>query len=292
MAVLYLEQHSMVKRILCYCQFILPQHAISTFFGWLANTRNTFLKNLFIKIFCHLYPINLNEAVITDLRDYSSFNDFFTRHLKPGSRTIDHTENSLVSPADGMLAQFGHIEQSRLIQAKNMYFSLDSLFANQRDVADMFINGHFATIYLAPHNYHRVHMPLTGRLIKSIYVPGRLFSVNRMTSQLIPNLYARNERLVCLFETAFGTVAVILVGALIVGSIQTIWMKEPIRSHQIEIETPTKDIRLEKGDELGHFQVGSTVIILMQNKQLQWITGADNKDELRMGQILANISLS
>lgn len=282
----------MLKRILCYCQFILPQHAISVLMGWLANTQNTFLKNFFIRNFCRLYQINMDEAIITDPFAYPTFNDFFTRHLKPGARVIDSASHALVSPADGALAQFDRITNGKLLQAKEMYFSLETLFANQRDESDKFQNGHFATIYLAPHNYHRVHMPLAGRLTKTIYIPGKLFSVNRMTSELIPNLYARNERLIALFDTDQGPMAVILVGALIVGSIQTVWMNQPIRSQSIEISIPSHDVFLEKGAEMGHFQLGSTVLILMQNKDLQWRAGARSREEVQMGQILANISLS
>jgi phosphatidylserine decarboxylase len=241
----------------------------------LANSKNTKLKNYLIRYFLGKYTIDMREAQIEDPYAYASFNDFFTRALKDGARPINAEQNIIASPADGTIAQLGRIDQQQMLQAKGMYFNLSSLLGNDAELTQRFTDGHFATVYLAPHNYHRVHMPLAGKLIQSIYIPGRLFSVNRMTSQLIPNLYARNERLVLVFETQHGPMAVILVGALIVGSIQTVWMNSPIRSHQIENSAPSRDIVLEKGAELGHFQLGSTVIVLLSAPNLSWMGKAD-----------------
>src|SRR3990167_10572291 len=240
----------MLKQILCYCQYILPQHLLSTLVGKLANSRKPWIKNYFIDYFCRKYAVDLSEASIENAHDYPTFNSFFTRPLKPGARPIDETMNGIVSPADGCVAQLGKINGQQLLQAKNMYFNLSTLFGGRAEAGE-FANGNFATIYLAPHNYHRVHMPVTGTLRKSIYIPGNLFSVNRMTSELIPNLYARNERLVMIFDTTSGPAAVILVGALICGSMQTVWMKEPLRSARIEVITPTSELHLTKGAELG-----------------------------------------
>lgn len=282
----------MLKRLLCYCQFILPQHLLSVFAGQLANSKVVWLKNLLIDKFSKYYQIDLSEALIKNPHDYPSFNEFFTRALDKHARPIASDKNGLVSPADGSIAQMGTIAQQRLFQAKGLYFSLDTLLGNHQEASRLFNDGHFATIYLAPHNYHRVHMPISGRLIKSIYIPGKLFSVNQMTASLIPNLYGRNERLVLIFETEFGPLAVILVGALIVGSIKTIWMDKPFRSNQIEITTPTTTINLAKGDLLGQFELGSTVILLLPNRSVTWNIASNSDNRVLMGQLLLNFTSS
>ena len=281
----------MLKQLSCYCQYILPQHWLSTLAGKLANSENIWLKNKLIKFFCWQYTINLSEAAIEDPLAYKSFNHFFTRALKDGARPINRQQDGITSPADGTLAQHGHIHQHQLLQAKDMYFNVSSLLGGNTELADRFDNGHYATIYLAPHDYHRVHMPISGKLSQSIYIPGSLFSVNTMTSELIPNLYARNERLVLIFETEFGPVAVILVGALIVGSIQTVWMDKPIRSDVIEVTMPDTDISLEKGAELGHFQLGSTVILLLPSAHpIKWDSTVAANKTLLTGQLLGSLS--
>lgn len=273
----------MLKQLLCKLQYILPQHMISIMMGWLANSRSEWVKNKLIDLFCRNYKINLDESVISLPHDFPTFNAFFTRELKPGARPIDQDLNSFVSPADGTIAAIGMIQGKQLLQAKNMYFDLVSLLGGQTDLAARFNNGSYATIYLAPHNYHRVHMPFTGTLRRTIYIPGKLFSVNRMTSELIPNLYARNERLVLLFDTDAGPMAVIMVGALIVGSMQTVWMEKPIRSRQIESITPPRAMHLTKGAELGHFQLGSTVIVLMPQNRLDWSRELDSGKAVMVG---------
>ncbi len=260
----------MLKRFFCYSQYFVPQHLLSVLMGKLANSTTVWFKNWGINFFCRLYSVNLDDALIQDPHAYPTFNSFFTRALKPDARPIDQRADVLVSPADGTIAQYGQIHQQQLLQAKGMYFDVTSLLGGQTETAALFENGHYATIYLAPHNYHRVHMPCAGTLKQSIYIPGKLFSVNCMTSQLIPNLYARNERLVLIFDTATGPMAVILVGALIVGSMQTVWMDEPIRNHQIDLSMPSHGVHLEKGDELGRFLLGSTVVLLLPPRSLTW----------------------
>jgi len=277
----------MLKQLLCYFQYILPQHLISVLMGKLANATTPWLKNSFIDYFSRAYKIDLSEAVIQNPHEFQTFNAFFTRALKPGMRPVDAAASTIVSPADGKIAQLGQIEQQQLLQAKGMYFNLSTLLGGQSETAALFENGHFATIYLAPHNYHRVHMPASGTLLQSIYIPGKLFSVNRMTSQLIPNLYARNERLVLIFETAAGPMAVILVGALIVGSMQPVWMDSPIRSKKIEISQPAEAIILKKGAELGRFLLGSTVIVLLPAGGLHWSEMAAADAPILTGQSLA-----
>lgn len=280
----------MLKRLLCYSQYLLPKHCLSVIVGKLANSRQAWIKNRFIDFFCRLYSINFSEAVIENPHEFVTFNDFFTRALKPGARPFTVDGDKILSPADGSMAQFGSISDQQLIQAKNMYFNLKTLLASDAN-AELFDGGYFATIYLAPHNYHRVHMPITGKLREATFIPGKLFSVNRMTSTLIPNLYARNERLVTIFDTEIGPVAVIMIGALIVGSIQTIWMEQPFRSNQIENITPAQKIELQQGDELGRFLLGSSVIVLLPKHPLQWTNGLAPANDLRLGQILASLGL-
>lgn len=256
--------------------------------GKLANARQIWLKNALIDIFCHAYAIKLLEASVSDPHAYPTFNDFFTRALQPGVRPINQNPDSIVSPADGAIAQIGSIHGQQLLQAKEMYFDLNTLFGGQTDIANLFTDGTFATIYLAPHNYHRVHMPFSGTLRTQIYIPGKLFSVNRMTSDLIPNLYARNERLVLVFDTAKGPMTVILVGALIVGSMQTVWMDQPIRGSAIAVSHPEQPVQLEKGDELGRFLMGSTVILLFPKDAQEWAALAAG-DTVQVGQLLGTL---
>ncbi len=280
----------MLKRLLCYSQYLLPKHCLSQLAGKLANSRRTWIKNRFIDLFCRHYSINFSEAVIKNPHEFATFNDFFTRALEPGARPIKVDSDKVLSPADGAIAQFGTINGQQLVQAKGMYFNLKTLLASETNAA-LFEGGYFATVYLAPHNYHRVHMPMTGQLREATFIPGKLFSVNRMTSMLIPNLYARNERLVTIFDTEIGPIAVIMIGALIVGSIQTVWMQQPFRGNQIENITPKQAIELKQGDELGRFLLGSSVIVLLPKRELAWNSGLKPSDDLKLGQILASLGL-
>lgn len=259
----------MLKRCCVYLQYLLPKQLITIMVGWLANTTNTTIKNLFITLFIKKYRVDMSAAEQEDPTAYPTFNAFFTRRLKPHLRPIANDSKTIISPADGCLAQFGEMNKNLLLQAKGFYFDLETLLANQHDLAANFYNGTFMTFYLAPRDYHRFHMPLAGQLTRTIYVPGHLFSVNRMTSELIPQLYSRNERLICEFKTEAGQVLIILVGALIVGSIQTVWMDAPIRHNAIQDTAHTNGIYLNKGDELGQFQLGSTVLLLFQKNKMK-----------------------
>ncbi len=269
-------------------QSILPQHALSRLAGQLANARTPWLKNFLIQQFIRKYQIDMRLALQEDPNMYATFNDFFIRQFKVELRPIDTGEDIIASPADGAIAQIGSIKQGELLQAKGFHFTLQSLFANH-PIADCFDEGEYATIYLAPYNYHRVHMPLTGKLTQSIYVPGKLFSVNRATSQAIPNLYGRNERFITIFDTLVGPMAVILVGAMIVGSIQMVWMNEPVRASQAYTETYSQTISLMKGEELGHFHLGSTVILLFPRNTIAWQPKWQAQDFIEYGQALACI---
>lgn len=275
--------------LLPYLQYILPQHLLTALAGKLADARTPWLKRWIIQRFINTYHIDLTEAAIDNPDAYECFNQFFIRQLKPGTRPIVAGSDTIASPADGYIAQIGDIHNQQLIQAKNFYFDLDTLLAGESSLSENFYNGTFATIYLAPHNYHRVHMPLDGRLIKTIYVPGKLFSVNRITSQTIPHLYSRNERLICIFETPAGLMSVILVGAMIVGSIQAVWMQQPIRAKHILTNTFANNPTLQKGAELGYFKLGSTVIVLFSKDRTQWHPSLTHDSTIQVGQQLGSI---
>jgi phosphatidylserine decarboxylase len=269
-------------------QKLVPQHLLSQGIGKLADSRQPWIKNLFIKQFIKYYKIDMHEALLENPADYACFNDFFIRKLKPGARVIDANPQAIVSPVDGTIAQIGIASETKLLQAKEFYFDLHSLLTDD-ELAKKFYHASFATLYLAPHNYHRVHIPMDGRLVKTIYVPGRLFSVNKMTSELMPDLYSRNERLICVFESHIGQFIVILVGALIVGSIQMVWMDKPVRGKSIYIEEIKKNMDFKKGDELGYFKLGSTVITLFEQGKLHWqqLTG---ETVILLGQKIATLN--
>lgn len=270
-------------------QYALPQHFISTLMGWASESRILWLKNFLINQFIRLFKVNMREAAIEDPQAYPSFNNFFIRQLKPDIRPIAEGQQDIASPADGTITQIGRIDKNQLLQAKNLYFDLETLLGGDTDLATLFQDGAFATLYLAPNNYHRVHMPFSGKLERTIYVPGKLFSVNRMTSELVPNLFSRNERLISIFDTNAGPMAVILVGAMIVGSIQTVWKDKPIRARQIINETFSNGIELTKGTELGYFKMGSTVIILFAKDKIEWTPSRQATSMIRVGQILGNV---
>ncbi len=271
---------------LMHLQKFAPRHAISRFMGWLANIQNPDAKNWMIKRFIRKYNVDMTQAVEENPEKYIDFNHFFTRKLKPELRPIVSGKNEIASPVDGVIAQMGKVKQNQLLQAKDFYYDLDSLLGD-KTFAQQFVDGSFATLYLAPRDYHRVHMPLAGTLIKSIYIPGDLFSVNRLSSEIIPQLFTRNERLVLFFQTDAGVMAVVLIGAIIVGNIQTVWMQKPVRASQIKIETPA-NIHLQTGDELGQFLLGSTVIVLFGKDKMRWVDRTE--DAVKMGELVGEVS--
>jgi phosphatidylserine decarboxylase len=268
-------------------QYLLPHKIISKIASLCANCKITSIKNYLIKYFLSRYDVNMNEAIQTNPFAYPTYNDFFTRHLKPECRPIDTNHNTIVSPADGNMAQIGLIKQNQILQAKGHSYSVQSLLGGDPGLATQFVNGSFATIYLAPKDYHRVHMPLTGRLKRMIYVPGKLFSVNAHAAENIPDLFARNERVVAIFDTAAGPMAVILVGAMIVGSIETKWFGTVTPPHSKSIKSWDYDtdsnIQLSKGEEMGLFKLGSTVIILFGPQAAHWDPGVSINSDLKMG---------
>jgi len=256
--------------------------------GRFCRTKTIWLKNWMITTFIKKYQVNISEAVYTGLEAYPHFNSFFTRHLRSGTRPIAANPHAIVSPADGSISQFGHIEKDLLIQAKKFNFKLEQLLADQT-LATKFLNGEFFTCYLAPKDYHRVHMPLAGKLIKTIFIPGKLFSVNEETALNVPNLFARNERLVCIFETAAGLMAMIFVGAMLVGSIKTVWQDHPHTAKKVSPNDFSEPLEFQKGDEVGHFQMGSTIILLFQQNTIRWQNFLCTLLPIKMGQTIAEL---
>jgi phosphatidylserine decarboxylase len=265
-------------------QYLLPQHFLSRLSGKIAECRWKWWKNWVIKTFIKHYHVDMSIAQQENIEDYPHFNSFFTRHLKPEARPISKEPDAIVSPVDGNISQIGQIQEDSLIQAKGFSFSLKGLLGGAPRIAQLFENGHFATIYLAPKDYHRVHMPLQGNLRQTIYVPGKLFSVNPLTTQYVPELFSRNERLVCLFDTEIGPMAVILIGAMLVASINTVW-QETLNSTIVTNTLPAHPIILEQGAELGHFKLGSTVIVLFPKEAMEWLPSFKENSVVQMGQL-------
>ena len=275
-------------------QYILPKLWLTRLAGWGASKRAGWLTKLVIDLFVKYYKVDMKEAQKPDTAAYRTFNDFFVRPLRDDVRPLNTDPNVLVMPADGVISQLGAIENDKILQAKGHDYSLEALLAGNYQMADLFRNGSFATTYLSPRDYHRVHMPCNGILREMIYVPGDLFSVNHLTAQNVPNLFARNERVICLFDTEFGPMAQILVGATIVGSIETVWSGTvtPPREGIIKRWTwPAGDnegsIALLKGQEMGRFKLGSTVINLFPPRQVTLVDTLQSLSVTKIGQPLA-----
>jgi len=247
-------------------QYLIPQHGLSRLVGMLARSEVPWIKTTFISLFMKRFGIDLSEAQIEDPDRFETFNAFFTRALKPDARPLEASDAAdIACPADGAVSQLGAIRANQVFQAKGHDYSLYDLLGGDSALASEFTNGQFATIYLSPRDYHRVHMPVTGTLRETRYVPGDLFSVNEATANGVPNLFARNERLVCIFDTEHGPAAVILVGAMIVAGIETVFSGQvtPLPKQVVTTDYQrTAPITLEKGEELGRFLLGSTVVLL------------------------------
>ena len=267
-------------------QQFVPQQKISKVAGRLAASRHPWVKRTFIRSFAKAYDVSLDEYERQSLNAYESFNDFFTRELQDDARAIDTTVNGIVSPADGMISQLGQIHDHKLLQAKGRDYDIGQLLADSAD-GDYFADGSFATVYLAPSNYHRVHMPFDGILTKTRYVPGTLFSVNNTTAANVPDLFARNERLVCLFDTAYGKAAVVMVGAMIVAGIETVATGKISRTD--DIQEVGHDMSFKKGDELGRFYLGSTaIVVLPKAAKTDWQDTMQHGSIVQMGQLLGS----
>ena len=271
-------------RLFVWLQYLLPQHALSRLVLAATRVRTAWFKNLLIRGFLKLYAVDMTEAAQPDPYAYGSFNEFFTRALKPGVRPIASDASSIASPVDGEVSEAGMIDRDLLLQAKGRRYRLSDLLAGQ-DWARRFEGGSFATIYLAPFNYHRVHMPLRGELRETVFVPGRLFSVNALTARRVPGLFARNERVLTLFDTAYGEFALVMVGALNVGSMATVWAGDITpAAKQVIAKISGPKLLLERGAELGRFNMGSTVILLFEPNRLRWNPELCSGRALRLGQ--------
>lgn len=274
-------------------QYILPHHPLSRLMGLLTHSELPAWKNFYIKQIIRHYQVNIEEAADTDINSYRSFNEFFTRALKPEARPINKQAGALVSPADGVISQAGKIAAGDIIQAKGKNYTVIDLLGGDQERAKPFNAGQFATIYLSPKDYHRLHMPVAGTLKEMVHIPGRLFSVNAATTNSVPRLFARNERVACLFDTAAGPMALVLVGAIFVASIETVWhgvVTPPTEKNILTWQyTGSKAPRLKLGEEMGRFNMGSTIIMLFPDKKIAWdkkfITGTN----VKLGQLAGSI---
>lgn len=274
-------------------QYLLPQHALSRLAGWVAETEISWIKQPFIQWFIQRYKVDMSIAAHPDPNSYRHFNDFFTRALADGQRPICDAHDAIACPADGHISQLGKINNGQIFQAKGHEYSLLELVGGSNSIAKQFVDGHFATIYLSPKDYHRVHMPLSGTLQTMIHVPGELFSVNDTTAENVPRLFARNERVVALFETDAGPMVVILVGAMIVASIETSWaglvapVKKTVQTTHYQKST---EVTIQKGEELGRFKLGSTAIVLFGKEVASWQESLEAGSSVTMGEKMGTLN--
>ena len=282
-----------MTRLFILFQYLLPHHLLSRGVGVLAQ--NHLLRKLFIRAFIKRYKVDLSQAKIQEVDKFENFNAFFTRELQSNARPLANVQGAIVCPADGAVSQLGNITDGNLLQAKGRHYSCKSLLAGDAQMAELFRAGKFVTVYLSPRDYHRVHMPMTGILKKTVYVPGKLFSVNQATADSVPNLFARNERLICLFGTEVGPMAVILVGAMIVAGIDTTWAGEvfPTTGKREIIETDYTNqapaVELPLGSELGRFRLGSTAIVLFPRGAMEFESSLEATSSVAMGQLLGQL---
>lgn len=280
----------MLKKLQVAAQYCIPQHKLSRLTGWFASIHAGMLTTMMIRAFIKRYHVNMTEALNSDPTSYKTFNAFFTRALKPGMRPISQEVDSLIHPVDGAVSQLGTINHNLIVQAKNHDYSTTALLGGDDLLAQEFSDGQFATIYLSPSDYHRIHMPVEGTLRQMIFVPGDLFSVNPLTASHVPNLFARNERVVAVFDTKIGPMAMILVGATIVASIETVWagtISPPRGKRVTRWDYQQQGITLNKGDEMGRFKLGSTVILLFGKEAIAFQESLIPKTPTRMGEVMA-----
>lgn len=278
-------------------QTLLPLHGLSRIMHWLMRCQKLPGHNMMLRLAVRKYNIQLDEILEPDLYDrhlYPDLNSCFTRALKPEARPIAGDAQDICCPADGTISEIGYLNDEKLLQAKGHEYTLTELLAGDDKMVNTFRNGAYATVYLSPSDYHRVHMPLTGKLTTMVHVPGRLFSVSPYNMQHVPRLFARNERVISLFNTQEGPMAVIMVGAIFVGSIETIWAGEITPPAAKEINTSiypdSAGDKLEKGDEMGRFNMGSTVIVLFPERTAQWHQDRQAGSKVKMGQILGKLT--
>ncbi len=275
-------------------QYPVPHHLLSRLMGKLTHCRNKWVKLTYMKLIIRRFGVNVAEAVEQDLNKYEHFNAFFTRALQPSARPIVAAANKLACPVDGRVSQMGFIEDGHIIQAKGHRYSLTTLLGGKDDWSKQFIDGEFATLYLSPKDYHRIHMPIDGELKEMRHIPGRLFSVNPKTVRTVPGLFARNERVVCFFDTSIGPVVMVLVGAIFVASIETVWQGVVSPPTHREIQSNRYgdgmlEVKLKKGEEMGRFNMGSTVIVLFGKERMKWLDGLGADSSVTMGQELGTM---
>ena len=278
----------MSDRLFVLSQYVLPKQALTALAGVGASARGGALTTRFIRWFVGRYGVNMAEAANPDIGSYPTFNEFFSRALKPGARPL--ADADLISPVDGAISQFGPIRRDQIFQAKGHDYSTTTLVGGDAQLAQRFDDGHFATLYLSPKDYHRIHMPCDGRLTRMIYVPGDLFSVNPATARGVPGLFARNERVVCVFESEQGPFVLTLVGATIVGSMATVWhgVVNPPRSKQVrEWRYDDQQIAFKKGEEMGRFLLCSTVVMLFPKGDMRFNPAWGPSGAIRMGEAMA-----
>ena len=278
----------LTERLAVGLQHILPKRWLTELAGWGARAEGGWLTRAVIRWFVKRYAVDMSEAVEPDVAAYASFNAFFTRPLKPDARPL--ADARWLCPVDGAISQLGDIEGDQIFQAKGHSYSTQALLGGDADLAARFAGGHFATLYLSPRDYHRIHMPCAGRLLSMVHVPGDLYSVNPVTARGVPGLFARNERVVCLFETEYGAMAMVLVGATIVGSMATVWhgVVNPPRPGQVRcFDYADQPIRLERGAEMGRFLLGSTVVLLWPRDTLRFEVDWQAGRPIRMGEAMA-----
>ena len=286
------KELSKKQKFLLFLFKVMPHHAISRVVYKVTRWRGPQVKPM-ISWFVKKYGVNMDDAEESEIGYYQTFNEFFTRPLKPDLRPIVSGENTLACPCDGKVSQSGAIRAGAIMQAKGRAYSVLELLGGDKDMAAEFTDGRFTTIYLAPHDYHRLHMPLEAKIKRMIHVPGRLFSVADWTVQEIPRLFARNERLACYFETACGPMVMVLVGAMNVSAIETIWsgLVVPPRARKInDYNYPDTTKKIIKGDEMGRFNMGSTVILLTGNK-VEWLPHIKAGYAVKMGQLIGHFPL-
>jgi len=288
---LFSNVFSLISTALVYC---LPHHACARLMRRLTRVRVTGVKNALIERFVARYRVDMGSAHQPDPLAYADFNSFFTRALAPGARPVVEGDDEIALPVDGAVSQAGPIEQDRLLQAKGIDYTLTALLGGDEELARRFHGGSFTTLYLSPRDYHRIHMPLAGTLSAMHYVPGRLFSVNDFSTRRVRNLFVRNERLVTLFETAAGQMAVILVGAFFVSGIETVWAGEVSRTRpqgywQRYRYGRSVAVALARGEEMGRFNMGSTVIVLFSPGRVRWAETLVPGAKVRMGELMGKI---
>ena len=284
--------YNLLDQLKVFPQFIIPQHTLTRIVYHITRCKFSLLKNFLIRIFIFYFKIDMEQACSKEITSYKDFNHFFTRKIKSNLRPVTNT--GIACPVDGTISQLGQIDGKNLIQAKGHFFNLANLVTSE-DEAMKFDNGNFITLYLSPRDYHRIHMPIDGQLYKMLHVPGRLFSVNPASTRIIKNLFSRNERVVCLFDTIIGPMAIIMVGALFVGSVDTVWAGTVTsrKSNSISNWSYFEDgdvVNLKRGEELGRFNMGSSVIVLFGPGVMNWESGYKPGNPVLMGSRLGMIN--